>query len=80
MELTVLFLQPKFNWIPGEHRMPGGGFPLPLAAAELCTVLPPPTSYHGPFVITDRLIEVFEKLSLPEEFKGEQFWSRLNFK
>ncbi len=55
----------------GEHRVPGGGFPLPLAAAELCQRLPPPESFNGPFVIVDRLIEVFSKMFLPDEMPGK---------
>jgi hypothetical protein len=58
------------KWIPGEHKVPGGGFPLPPLSAELCQILPPPTSFNGPFVIVDRLIEIFNKMDLPEEFPG----------
>jgi len=35
------------NWRPGEFMVPGGAFPLPPSAAELCTILPPPTSFKG---------------------------------
>ena len=65
------FFQPKVRWIPGEHRLPGGGFPMPPAAADFCQNLPPPTCFHGPFVIVNRLVEVFQKCNLPEEFQGK---------
>merc|ERR550532_3938718 len=31
--------KPKVNWLPGEFMLPGGGFPLPPAAQELCQIL-----------------------------------------
>lgn len=62
--------KPKITWIPGEHKLPGGGFPLPPVAAEVCQLLPPPTSFAGPFVIVDRLMEVFRSLNLPDHFPG----------
>ena len=69
--LTFLF-QPKINWHPGEHIMPGGGIPLPPAAAELCQILPPPFCFEGPFVIVERLVEVFNKVQLADDFQGEE--------
>ncbi|XP_059095388.1 cleavage stimulation factor subunit 3-like isoform X2 [Tigriopus californicus] len=61
--------KPKVKWIPGEHRVPGGGFPMPPAAAELCQNLPPPQSFQGPFVVVDRLMELFTHISLPDKLE-----------
>ena len=44
----------------------GGSFPLPPAAAQLCTMLPPPQCFRGPFVSTDMLIDVFSRIQLPD--------------
>ena len=52
--------------------MPGGGIPLPPAAAELCQILPPPFCFEGPFVIVERLVEVFNKVQLADDFQGEE--------
>ena len=60
--------KPKFKWIVGEHRLPGGGFPLPPAAEVLCQSIPPPDSFQGPFVIVDRLMESFINMRLPNEY------------
>ena len=38
--------------------LPGGGFPLPPAAQELCQILPPPNCFHGPHVVVEKLCEV----------------------
>ena len=38
--------------------LPGGGFPLPPAAQELCQSLPPPNCFHGPHVVVEKLCEV----------------------
>ncbi len=56
--------------MPGEHKVPGGGFPMPPVAAELCQTMPPPQSFSGPFVIVDKLLEVFAKTDIPDEFPG----------
>ncbi|XP_052902709.1 protein suppressor of forked [Anopheles moucheti] len=58
--------KPKPNAFPGEHPMPGGTFPQPAALAALCAILPPPISFQGPFVAVDKLIEVFNRIQLPE--------------
>jgi cleavage stimulation factor subunit 3 len=50
--------------------MPGGDFPFPPAVADLCQMMPPPNAFHGPFVIVDRLMEVFAKVQLPDQFYG----------
>jgi cleavage stimulation factor subunit 3 len=62
--------KPKVKWIPGEHKLPGGSFPMPPTAAELCQILPPPQSFNGPFVIVDQLMEAMTKMDLAEEFPG----------
>jgi len=65
--------KPKFKWFAGEHRLPGGGFPIPQAAAELCQKLPPPQCFQGPFVIVDRLVESFMSMQLANEFIVPRF-------
>lgn len=44
----------------------GGVFPHPPAVAQLCTLLPPPGCFRGPFVAVDMLMDVFSKIQLPE--------------
>lgn len=44
----------------------GGVFPHPPAVAQLCTLLPPPGCFRGPFVAVDLLMDVFSKIQLPE--------------
>ncbi|XP_058803933.1 protein suppressor of forked [Phymastichus coffea] len=58
--------KPKVNPLPGEHPVPGGSFPLPPAAAQLCTILPPPGCFRGPFVSVDMLVDVFNRIQLPD--------------
>uniref|UniRef100_A0A1B6CGC0 Cleavage stimulation factor subunit 3 n=1 Tax=Clastoptera arizonana TaxID=38151 RepID=A0A1B6CGC0_9HEMI len=58
--------KPKRDAYPGEHPVPGGSFPTPPTAAHLCTLLPPPHCFHGPFVVVDSLIDIFNKIQLPE--------------
>jgi hypothetical protein len=70
---SIVLFQPKVKWIPGEHKVPGGGFPMPPVASELCQILPPPASFNGPFVIVDKLMDVFNKTEFPEEFPGINF-------
>ena len=65
--------KPKFIWYPGEHRMPGGEFPFPPAVADLCQFMPPPASFQGPFVMVDRLMDVFAKMQLPDNFYGKEY-------
>ena len=62
--------KPKVVWKPGEHIVPGGSFPLPPAAQDLCQVLPPPSSFTGPFVVIDKLCDIFDKIRLPDTFPG----------
>lgn len=46
--------------------MAGGTFPQPPALAALCAQLPPPMCFRGPFVAIDSLIDVFNRIKLPE--------------
>lgn len=55
--------------MPGEHPVPGGSFPMPPTAAHLCTQLPPPSCFRGPFVNLDQLVDVFNRIQLPEKSK-----------
>jgi len=56
--------KPTFNWYPGQHRIPGGVFPLPPLAAELCSKLPPPRCFEGPYVILDNLLRTLSNVNL----------------
>lgn len=42
---------------------------MPPAAAQLCTILPPPGCFRGPFVTIDLLMDVFSRIQLPEHGK-----------
>ncbi|XP_015784483.1 cleavage stimulation factor subunit 3 [Tetranychus urticae] len=44
--------------IPGSHSVPGGIFPPPPAVGQLLAQLPHPSSFHGPFVIVDELMNL----------------------
>lgn len=58
--------KPKPNAYPGEHPLDGGCFPQPPALAALCSILPPPICFHGPFVSIDKLADVFSRIMLPD--------------
>lgn len=58
--------KPKANPYPYEHPLAGGTFPQPPALAALCAQLPPPGCFRGPFVGIDALIDVFNRIKLPE--------------
>jgi cleavage stimulation factor subunit 3 len=58
--------KPKSNPLPGEHPVPGGSFPHPPVAAQLCTLLPPPACFRGPFVNVDLLMDIFTRIHLPD--------------
>nr|CAG4649981.1 EOG090X026K [Sida crystallina] len=58
--------KPKVQWAPGEHIAPGGSFPMPPSAFQLCGILPPPNCFHGPFVILDLLMEKIKHSTVPE--------------
>ncbi|KAG7294902.1 hypothetical protein JYU34_022711 [Plutella xylostella] len=45
----------------------GGTFPLPPAAAQLCACMPPPSSFRGPFVAVDMLMDLFNRIALPDK-------------
>ncbi|XP_030747492.1 protein suppressor of forked [Sitophilus oryzae] len=59
--------KPKSNPLPGEHPVPGGTFPMPPTAAHLCTLLPPPHCFRGPFVHIDIMMDIFNRIHLPEK-------------
>lgn len=58
--------KPKSNPYPYEHPLAGGTFPHPPALAALCSQIPPPVCFVGPFVAVDALIDVFNRIKLPE--------------
>lgn len=58
--------KPKSNPYPYEHPLAGGTFPQPPALAALCAQLPPPACFRGPFVAIDSLVDVFNRIKLPE--------------
>lgn len=58
--------KPKSAPFPYEHPLAGGTFPQPPALAALCSQLPPPVCYRGPFVSVDALIDVFNHIQLPD--------------
>ncbi|KPJ17341.1 hypothetical protein RR48_08527 [Papilio machaon] len=59
--------KPKVNPLPGEHPISGGTFPMPPACAHVCTLMPPPTCFRGPFVAVDRLMQLFNRITLPDK-------------
>ncbi|XP_063217787.1 protein suppressor of forked [Bacillus rossius redtenbacheri] len=66
-DVTMMIpFKPKSHTVPGDHPVPGGVFPQPPAVAQLCTLLPPPDCFQGPFVSVDMLMDVFNKIQLPE--------------
>jgi hypothetical protein len=44
---------------------------MPPTAADVCQFLPPPDSFNGPFVILDKLMDVFVKTDIPDDFPGK---------
>lgn len=58
--------KPKANAYNGEHQLPGGMFPQPPVVGYLCSILPPPNCFMGPFVAIDQLIDVFNRIQLPD--------------
>jgi len=54
----------------GGSIAPGGVFPAPPAVSELLVMLPPPSSFRGPFVQVERLIESITNCVLDEEMKA----------
>ncbi|XP_057314296.1 cleavage stimulation factor subunit 3-like [Hydractinia symbiolongicarpus] len=55
----------------GTNIASGGVFPAPPAVADLLLQLPPPTSFRGPFVIVDKLIESMLNVNL-DDVKSHQ--------
>jgi cleavage stimulation factor subunit 3 len=53
----------------GGSIAPGGVFPAPPAVSELLVMLPPPSSFRGPFVQVERLIESIATCVLDEDMK-----------
>lgn len=66
--------KPTFKWIPGEHRLPGGVFPMPPLATEFCAKIPPPKCFEGPFVTLDNLLRTIAtaKLEMVENGNEDQ--------
>lgn len=71
--------KPKPNPYPYEHPLAGGTFPQPPALACLCAQLPPPPCFRGPFVAVDSLIDIFNRIQLPEgkDFKKNPLFLQL---
>jgi len=63
---------------PGTSVVTNIFFDLLFYLPELCQILPPPDSFHGPFVMVDKLMEVIVQMNLPNEFPG--IWLRDNSK
>lgn len=42
---------------------------MPPSAAHLCTLLPPPHCFRGPFVHIDIMMDIFNRIHLPEQGK-----------
>lgn len=52
--------------IPGSHSVPGGIFPPPASVGRVLALLPHPSSFHGPFVMVDELMNMFRKCNFIE--------------
>ncbi|XP_054724152.1 cleavage stimulation factor subunit 3-like [Uloborus diversus] len=64
--LQMIPFKPRQIYPTAAHPVPGGVFPPPPSASYIMTLLPPPTSFHGPFVSVDDLIKVIQMWRLPE--------------
>ncbi|XP_038072153.1 cleavage stimulation factor subunit 3-like [Patiria miniata] len=62
----MLPFTPRSQAPPGAHPVPGGVFPLPLAAAHVVSRLPPPACFQGPFVKVDSLMKILAECKIPE--------------
>ncbi|XP_033628888.1 cleavage stimulation factor subunit 3-like [Asterias rubens] len=62
----MLPFTPRSQAPPGSHPVPGGVFPLPMAAAHVVTRLPPPGCFQGPFVKVDSLMKLLAECTIPE--------------
>ncbi|XP_003741616.1 cleavage stimulation factor subunit 3 [Galendromus occidentalis] len=65
--LHMIPFKPKQSYPNGAHPVPGGVFPAPPAASELMVRLPPPSSFNGPFVAVDKLMDIFMTMTLPNK-------------
>jgi cleavage stimulation factor subunit 3 len=54
--------KPTVRYHPGEHRVPGGVFPMPPLLGDFCNRLPPPGCFDGPFVKIDSLLSAMNLL------------------
>lgn len=54
----------------GMNYIPGGTFPLPSAVSNLLSRLPPPESFHGPFVKIDEFLSNLEAMELGQNFQA----------
>lgn len=70
--------KPKATTFPGEHPLAGGTFPQPPALAALCSQLPPPNCFRGPFVAIDLMIDIFNRIQLPEGLFS-RLWENATF-
>ncbi|XP_074649592.1 cleavage stimulation factor subunit 3-like [Tubulanus polymorphus] len=66
--LQMIPFKPKQIVPTNAHVVSGGIFPVPPAASELLTQLPPPFSFHGPFVEIDRFLAFMKDMKLPESY------------
>lgn len=57
--------KPRVNCTASFHPVPGGVYPPPPAVAHLMSLLPPPTSFIGPFVNVDMLCNLLSQTPLP---------------
>ncbi|PRD36893.1 UNVERIFIED_CONTAM: Cleavage stimulation factor subunit 3 [Trichonephila clavipes] len=64
--LQMIPYKPRQICPTAAHPMPGGVFPPPPSASFLMTILPPPTSFQGPFVKVDDLVKIIKQWRLPE--------------
>ena len=73
--LFIFFLNHilKFHQLILILFVTGGCFPLPPAASQLCSMLPPPHCFHGPFVIVDPVMELIKHLNITESGKLRDF-------
>lgn len=65
--LLSIYLKDEEDKVKVFNFCAGGTFPMPPAAAHLNSLLPLPVYFHGPFVGVDKLMEVFQRLHLPEK-------------
>lgn len=56
----------------GGSIAPGGVFPAPPAVADLLFMLPPPSSFRGPFVVVEKLIESISNCVLNDDTKSKR--------